>query len=79
MTKVEKVKEIIKKHYVPHGIFSCENNAGDSMSTIYASDGLRIDVCFYYEYFEVFGLTDAEFDEVEAYYRELGTNSGSTG
>lgn len=33
---------------------------------------LEIDVCYYYSYFEVFGLSDAEFEELEKYYDSLG-------
>lgn len=71
-TKLEKAKEIIKEHYVPCGIFDSMNVVGDPMCTIYQDNGLQIDVCYYYEYFEVFGLTDSEFAELEKYYEELG-------
>jgi len=30
-----------------------------------------IDICYYYEYFEVFGLTDDEFKELCSFYEEL--------
>lgn len=71
MTNLEKAKETIKEHYVPCGIFNSRNIVGDAMCTIYKDDGLQIDVCYYYEYFEVFGLTDAEFEELEKYYNKL--------
>lgn len=38
------------------------------MSTIYDEDGLTIDVCYRYSYFEVFGLTDEEFEELKKFY-----------
>lgn len=41
------------------------------MSTIYDEDGLTIDVCYYYSYFEVFGLTDEEFEELKKFYAYL--------
>ena len=78
MSKVEKAKEIIKNNFVPCGIFDCRNWAGDPMFTIYDDDGLQIDICYYYEYFEVFGLTDAEFHELATYYRKLGEGRGGT-
>ena len=74
MTKaVEKVKEVIKNN-VKHamcGIFDCSNTAGDLMKTIYNKDGVSVDICRNCEYFEVFGLTDEEFSEVESFYEDL--------
>ena len=41
------------------------------METVYAGEGLIIDVCFFYEYFEVFGLSDGEFKKLEKFYEGL--------
>lgn len=41
------------------------------MTNIYAEDGVYIDICYDYEYFEVFGLLKEEFNELEYYYLEL--------
>lgn len=73
MNKLEKAKEIIRKHYAAGtlGIFDCRNTAGDFMTTVYDEDGLTIDMCYHYEYFEVFGLTNEEFSELEEYYNSL--------
>ena len=73
MNNLEKAKEIIKTHYdfAQHGIFNCRNFVGDMMDTIYADNGLMIDICYNQEYFEVFGLSNAEFKELEMYYRSL--------
>ena len=71
MTNLKKAKKIIKEHYVPCGIFNSRNILGDPMSTIYIDNNLQIDICYQYEYFEVFGLTDAEFEELEKYYKIL--------
>lgn len=65
MTKaVEKVKEIIKNNI-------CRNIVGDQMETIYDEAGVRIEICRDWGYFEVFGLTDEEFAEVESFYGDL--------
>lgn len=73
MNKLEKTKEIIKKNFSLYdcGLFNTRNLVGDSMSTIYDEDGLTIDVCYYYSYFEVFGLTDEEFAELKKFYANL--------
>lgn len=73
MNKLEKAKEIIKEYYnsADCGLFDCRNMVGDPMTNIYDEDGLTIDICYYYSYFEVFGLSDDEFAELENYYNEL--------
>ncbi len=73
MSNLEKAKEIVKEYYVCArcGIFDSRNEVGDSMTTIYDGEGLTIDICYYYEYFEVFGLSNADFKELERYYNSL--------
>lgn len=74
MTKeVEKVKEVIKNNIedASYGIFDCRNIVGDPMETIYDDGGVRIDLCHKWEYFEVFGLTNEEFAEIESFYEDL--------
>jgi len=73
MSNLEKAKEVIKEYYneADCGIFDSRNLVGDSMTTIYEGEGLTIDICHYYSYFEVFGLSDAEFEELEGYYDSL--------
>ncbi len=73
MTKLEKAKSIIKEniHNAPCGIFNTRNNVNDSMVNLYTGDGLVIDICYSWMYFEVFGLLKDEFRELENYYDEL--------
>ena len=70
MGRLEKAKEIIKENVSLYdcGLFNTRNLVGDPMSTIYDEDGLTIDVCYRYSYFEVFGLTDEEFEELKKFY-----------
>lgn len=73
MSNLDKAKEIIKTFYkiAKCGIFNTPNTAGDYMETIYEGEGLTIDICYYYSYFEVFGLTNVEFEELKKYYDSL--------
>lgn len=68
--KLEKAKEIIKKNF-RYGDCGLFKSRSDPMHNIYNADGLKIDICFRYSYFEVFGLTDEEFKELEDYYIKL--------
>ena len=65
-------KEIIKNNIedARFGIFNTRNVVGDPMEVIYCEDGLRIDICYDYGYFEVFGLGE-EFKELKEYYYTL--------
>ncbi len=74
MTKaVERVKEVIKNNIedAMYGIFDCRNSVGDPMETIYDENGVGVDICRNWKYFEVFGLTNKEFAEVEYFYKDL--------
>ena len=69
MNNIEKVKEVIKNNIEDalFGIFDCPI-ACDPMETIYDNNGIRIEICYRYGYFEVFGLTDKEFADIEEFY-----------
>lgn len=71
--RLEKAKHIIKENYSKGslGLYDTRNLCGDLMTRIYEDNEIIIDVCRYYEYFEVIGLTDKEFSELEEYYERL--------
>ena len=73
MDKLEQAKRIIKEHIkdADCGIFNTRNFAGDNMETVYCEGGLQVDICYYWSYFEVFGLSKEEFAELDKYYDEL--------
>lgn len=74
MNKLERAKEIIKEYFNNGdcGIYDSRNIVGDPMVNIYDDGNLTIDICYSYSYFEVFGLSDDEFVELEKYYNKLG-------
>ena len=73
MDKLEIAKRIIKENIddARCGIFNTRNLVGDTMETLYDSDDLTIDICYFWMYFEVFGLTEEEFEKLEKYYNSL--------
>lgn len=73
MNNLEKAKEVIKEHYeeADCGIFNTRNWSGDIMTTVYDEDGITIDICYNWSYFEVFGLSEDEFKELSVYYYSL--------
>lgn len=70
MSKLDIAKEVISE-YLPEGlcgIFDCLSREPDEKVPIYVSEGLVILFCWYWSYFEVFGLSDEEFKELENWY-----------
>jgi hypothetical protein len=45
------------------------------MNLLYHEDELEIWICYYYSYFEIFGLSDESFSELTGFYRSLEYNS----
>lgn len=74
MRDLTEVKKVIKDYFDGGslGIFNTRNFVGDMLFPIYKKNGVRIEICPYYEYFEVFGLSCEEFEEVKEYYAHLG-------
>ena len=73
MTKLDIAKQIINENYesAEHGLFNSRNLVGDHMENLYHKDGLIIDICYYWSYFEVFGLSKDEFAELFKFYHSL--------
>ena len=72
--EIAKVKKIIKKYYKEAncGIFDTRNVMGDKLYVLYDKNDIRVEMCYYYSYFEIFGTTDEEFIELKRYYKSLG-------
>ena len=73
ISRIDKVKNVIRNRYADAmcGLYFTRNWVGDPMLTIWKEDGVTIDICYDYEYFEVFGLTEEEENELSAFYNSL--------
>ena len=76
MNRIEefnKVKQTIKNLYpqAMFGIFNTRNWCGDLTTNIFSGEYFDIDICYQCEYFEVFGTTDKEWNELERFYEAL--------
>ncbi len=73
MSNLQKAEAIITENIKDgrFGIFDTPNLVGDVMSTLYQDPELCVRICYPYHYFEVFGLTDDEFNQLELFYAEL--------
>lgn len=64
--RLNKLKKFLKEKFKKRiQAFDTRNTEEDSMETIYNEDGITVDYCYYYEYIEIFGLTDKEYKELE--------------
>lgn len=65
MKQTERVKNLIKwvKENGCEGMqtFDCRNMVGDRMKTVYEEDGITVDYCAGWVYFEIFGLSEEEY------------------
>ena len=70
MMRVDDLITFLKREF-PTGIqmFDTRNILGDTLTNIYDKDGICVDYCYGYEYIEIFGLTEEEFENV---MREAG-------
>lgn len=73
MSKLKIAKKIIKENYLQakYGLFDTHNMVCDRMTILYSKDGLIVAICYPWEYFEVFGLTDRKFKKLARFYRQL--------
>lgn len=73
MTNLEKAKKVIEEYieFAKDGIFDTRNIIGDPMVNVYTDEEIIINVCFEYGYFEVFGLTEEEYEDLGEYYLDL--------
>lgn len=55
------------------GIYFTRNFVGDRMVHLVRRFGIDIEICYEYEYFEIFGLTDHEQIIIESFYDRLNT------
>lgn len=64
---MQKLINFLKNNF-PNGIqmFNTRNIPSDFTVTIYDENGITVNYCPYWEYIEVFGLSDEEFTKIEA-------------
>ena len=69
----EKVKEILRDRIddAPFGLFFTRNVVDDPMETIYIGKAFTVDICVRHGYFEVFGCTRREEEELIGHYSVL--------
>lgn len=76
MSRLRKAKKVIVENFKghEHGLFFTRNIVGDAMRCIFDEEGVVIDVCDEWAYFEIFNLSDKEQEEIMKFYDSLQKN-----
>lgn len=62
MNRIEKLREfLLEDGYKGVQTFNCSNVVGDLTITVYDEDGITVDECSEYDYLEIFGLSNEEY------------------
>lgn len=71
--ELKKVNELIEENFwrADCGLFDESNIVNDEMFTLFKGEYLELLICCDYGYFEVFGMTEEEFANLEKFYRIL--------
>lgn len=70
MTLLEEIKAVLLANIADalFGICNEHRSIGDDTYRLFERGGVIVNICHTYEYFEVLGLSDDAFDEIEEYY-----------
>jgi len=65
MNRLDNLKKmLVEKELEGKQVFNTRNILGDPMTNVYNEDEIQVDVCYRYDYVEIFGLTDDEWKEI---------------
>lgn len=74
MNKLSKLKIFLQNNFPNIQAFNTGNLVGDPMVTVYDEDGITVDYCQKYDYIEIFGLTQSQFESLLDENSFLGDN-----
>ena len=64
MGKISKLKIFLQKNYANVQSFNTRNTMGDYIETVYDEDGIQVYYAPAYDYIEIFGLTEKQFNSL---------------
>lgn len=76
MNKIDIAKQVIEGSLqdASCGLFNTPDCVGDEKEVLFNGNGVLILICRYWEYFEVFGLTQTEFNKLHEWYTDKVEN-----
>ena len=65
MNKIDKLKKFLNEEFKEKILaYNSRNLVGDRIYTIYDEDGITVDMCYEWNYIEIFGLTQQQFKDL---------------
>ena len=64
MDRLSKLKQYLTENFPDTQMFNSRNLVGDVVTTVYCEDGVTVDYCEAWDYLEIFGLTDEEYNQL---------------
>lgn len=74
MNKLSKLKIFLQNNFPNIQAFNTRNLLDDPVVTVYDEDGITVDYCQKYDYIEIFGLTQSQFESLLDENSFLGDN-----
>ena len=66
MSKIDNLKKFLRTSgLLGKQVFNCESLVGDEREVVYSKDGVKVLVCYYWDYVEILGLSEAEFNSIK--------------
>ena len=63
--RIEELREfLVENGYSETQTFNTKNVVGDYMETVYSENGILVDICRGWDYLEIFGLTQEEYESL---------------
>lgn len=66
MSKIENLKKFLRtSDLLGKQVFNSESLVGDTREVVYSKDGVRVLVCYYWDYVEILGLSESDFNSIK--------------
>lgn len=66
MSKIDNLKKFLRtSDLLGMQVFNSESLVGDAREVVYSKDGVRVLVCYYWNYVEILGLSESEFNSIK--------------
>lgn len=66
MSKIDNLKKFLRNsNLLGKQVFNSEALVGDNREVVYSKDGVVVLVCYYWDYVEILGLSESEFNSIK--------------
>lgn len=66
MSRIENLKKFLRNSgLLGMQVFNSESLVGDNREIVYSDGNIKVLVCYYWEYVEILGLSESEFNSIK--------------